>query len=1229
MLIDNKYEIIKELGRGAQGEVLLVKKSGSNRIFALKTIRTSTTLDSNEANAIFINEFKLIKNLEHRNIIRVHDFGVMNDGSRCYYTMDYIDGHNLYDFLGKDNITPDVLTDVIYQILSGLNYLHANGVFHFDIKPENILVSRSGDKLQVRLVDFGLAGLSSLDRHKIRGTLCYMAPELFIPNSRITHKIDLYSLGVTILTSVMNKRTAPTSLSISGFMNKTRSVINYNIQLLNELSDRQLKDFLQLLTEPDPVLRINSAYDAIASLNTIYRKNYPLPTLWSLESCEHNSRFLVREPLFKELVGDSHAGNVLISGDSGSGLTRLLQRINYHLSLSLLKVIYFDNNDPEGKPLVKLRQESAAILTSLLKNEPGSFLNGLIDYNDENLQTEEIISLIIKRQPLYILIDDFNRYDKDFTSLITTLAAQQLDSCRIIATLTENSNLDKQDLQILLLQRDRNFSQIKLPPLKRENADELLAGLFGKIINLPDNFIQLLVNTTAGNFRLIMQKLDLLIKNKIITGYNDLYIYADPEKQAEKLLSAGLEKQKQPLHVRKIINFLLLAPLGLPREQLALQTGLDIFKLQNQLDRLISRGQLRSRTVNNRKYYFLPDRFDYIKVLTAIAAGKEKFLLPALQETILVLPNRSVEELLYQQILEVFNKTDQDIYKVWPAVQANTEPRVRLFYLSIAPYFINDPVLKINLLYELIRELIKREIRKPAIPLLKNFKKLTADTRISGHNWQYIHLQMLLHDDIYYSIKPTLFLKEFDLLLNKLDFTEFVNIGIKMVESFLQSRYTAESGRIMSRVKAAISERAAEFRFFSYLLTSYEIFYSLIPWEDKHLDLIESHLDDFVEHNVFTGEYFKTLYNYISYFTLFKNRSDQTRFVKYLQQGLIHARDTQNSDFLLMLSNHLGLYYRNTGQDAAAIKIYENILNNEKKVKHLNRSNIFNNLALIKYDLQLPVSEVQYLFEEACAEQRRYASLSSYSIQLSNISVLNYEAGNFEQSARFLDEQLSYFPFLGTIYHAPLLNYVPKYSASFIRQDELTTKLQTVYTGDFSKIADRIAVCYDYVHNNNIEIFYPPEWLQGDGVFRLETLEILIYLTVKNKKLPEQKTVFQTVTSQFTADNRLENHLIYQMVRYIYTPGEQRLSTIIKLLQSLQVNGYRWIICQHLTRFLFFITIMKIQIMEAPVLYKMLHDNLEMIIGRCSLEQQSCFKKIYLVKTAAKLLKKHYCDYNL
>lgn len=190
------YKVLRTLGTGTMGVVLLVEKA--KKKYALKLLRKDEDNQNHAARLKrFIREAKILKEIEHPNIVRVFDFGFPQDSENPYILMEYVPGSPLTDFIKKENtISLAQKLKIISQIASALATVHKYSILHRDVKPSNILINEEGN---AKLTDFGIARVtdSSLTMtHEVLGSPAYMPPEAFKASKIIDPRSDIFSLGV-------------------------------------------------------------------------------------------------------------------------------------------------------------------------------------------------------------------------------------------------------------------------------------------------------------------------------------------------------------------------------------------------------------------------------------------------------------------------------------------------------------------------------------------------------------------------------------------------------------------------------------------------------------------------------------------------------------------------------------------------------------------------------------------------------------------------------------------------------------------------------------------------------------------------------------------------------------------------------------------------------------------------------------------------------------------------
>lgn len=195
-----RYVIEAMVGEGAMGRVYRAHPEGTpEQRFAIKVMIGDLAATA-QMRARFVLEAEHASRLDHPNIVRVHDFDQSEHGLH-YMVMDLIEGRTLGAIVGDGPLDPERVIRIVRQLCEGLDYAHGRGVIHRDFKPENILVTATGDSEVARIADFGLS-LST--QHETRltttGVVCtpaYASPEQ-LRGAPIDQRVDLYALGTTM-----------------------------------------------------------------------------------------------------------------------------------------------------------------------------------------------------------------------------------------------------------------------------------------------------------------------------------------------------------------------------------------------------------------------------------------------------------------------------------------------------------------------------------------------------------------------------------------------------------------------------------------------------------------------------------------------------------------------------------------------------------------------------------------------------------------------------------------------------------------------------------------------------------------------------------------------------------------------------------------------------------------------------------------------------------------------
>lgn len=207
-IVAGTYRVDKLIARGGMGEVYGVEHLSMHRALALKTIHPNRITQT--AWSSFMKEGKVMARLEHPNLVKVYDLGIIENRTP-YFVMDLIDGESLASLLKREGpLSVKQCMPIFEQIASGLAYAQALSLVHRDIKPGNIMLIKSPQGYQVKIVDLGLAtevnDTSGSTSGKIFGSPLYMSPEQCL-GQPLDNRSDMYSLGCTLFEALTG--TAP------------------------------------------------------------------------------------------------------------------------------------------------------------------------------------------------------------------------------------------------------------------------------------------------------------------------------------------------------------------------------------------------------------------------------------------------------------------------------------------------------------------------------------------------------------------------------------------------------------------------------------------------------------------------------------------------------------------------------------------------------------------------------------------------------------------------------------------------------------------------------------------------------------------------------------------------------------------------------------------------------------------------------------------------------------
>ncbi|MCK4353306.1 tetratricopeptide repeat protein, partial [candidate division WOR-3 bacterium] len=511
--IDERYEILEKLGSGGMGEVYKVLDKVTQTTLALK-ISFPNLKEKNYLT--FKKEFQTLASLSHPNILKTYDFGTIED-RRHYFTMEYIDGKDIYELFKSFSISRkpqyQLLYSIIYQICEALRFIHFRGLIHGDVKPNNIMIE-NGSSI-AKLMDFGLVEEINLSKaSKLRGTLNYIAPEL-LAGEKVEKRADFFSLGVTLYQILTHKMPFKGENPIS-LLKEYKGKRLIPPQKLNQAIPIELNNLVLKLLEVDPQKRFENVDETQKALSKIFRRI--LRTAKENKPYLFKSHFIGREKEFDTLkkryreVVNRNGRAILILAENGTGKTRLAQEFKVYTELegATFREISFSSQKGKGiQPFANLFIEEKHQKRTETKDGLALF--------------EEIINLFIdkaKRKPVFLLIEDIQLSDKSSINFMKYLI-RSIEKIPVLLVMTSEKS-DKSFVSTFTqdLEDIEHFSMIELDPLTPHQTFLQVKSILGTEYDIKD-IGRFVYEKTEGNPFLIERFAQTLAENLCLKKIGD------------------------------------------------------------------------------------------------------------------------------------------------------------------------------------------------------------------------------------------------------------------------------------------------------------------------------------------------------------------------------------------------------------------------------------------------------------------------------------------------------------------------------------------------------------------------------------------------------------------------------------------------------------------------------------------------------------------------------------
>jgi tRNA A-37 threonylcarbamoyl transferase component Bud32 len=262
-----RYQLEREIGRGAMGIVYLGRDTAINRMVAIKAIPLASEFSDAElaeARSRFFREAETAGRLNHPNIVTIYDVG--EERGLAYIAMEYLKGRHLSDYAKPDNLLePRKVMELIGRTAEALGFAHKQQVVHRDIKPANLMYDPSTDVLKI--TDFGIARLTGAGSTRtgiVLGTPSFMSPEQ-LEGRTVTGHSDLFSLGVSLF-QLMTGQLPFTADSMTGLMQQIAEAPHPSLRAFRPDLPACVESIIDRALAKNPDARFDSGAQMAAAL---------------------------------------------------------------------------------------------------------------------------------------------------------------------------------------------------------------------------------------------------------------------------------------------------------------------------------------------------------------------------------------------------------------------------------------------------------------------------------------------------------------------------------------------------------------------------------------------------------------------------------------------------------------------------------------------------------------------------------------------------------------------------------------------------------------------------------------------------------------------------------------------------------------------------------------------------------------------------------------------------
>lgn len=673
-IIDFKYKVIRELGLGGSSTVFFVEDADGKQL-ALKLLNRKI---GDRKIVRLKNEFRLMRSLRHPNIAQVYDFG-LDQASGCYYfTLEYLSEGNFYDFNNRHK-KDEILLKSFYQLLCGLSYLHNSNFIHYDITPNNVLVTKDENgEFVVKITDFGLTEqFEPADTH-FAGTLNFMSPEMIQGRKGLDQRTDIFSAGLVLLYYLIDSdRYLPTS-TVLEFIRKRLAYDDRIIrEKINQVEEFRFKMLLFRLLEIDPAARLASANDAIQVLNNSFQTEFKLPEKQEL-ALDFSGYTLFRNQELENIIAVftatrlSHNYFLIVAGENGSGKGRILDEFKLYNQLNNYKFYHISFTNGDQEPFYGLRQlikillnsyhernmEDIKILTDLIFDQK---ISGYSTAEKEAIYRQIVIlsGLSLEKRKTVIVVDNFEYADRESLLFLNFFLKNSYQKTHLFLAFFINQRLvrDNQEEHRAFYNLKESLVKINLPELEISQVKDIVNCFFNHITDIPDNLYSQMQQLAGTNISRLIKFLKYLYEEglvvKTLKGYSFNHYTAFAE-VVKNFISREIHFDEKRLDVKElaILQTLSIAQIALSSSELADITGFSQADIEKHLNNVFNSFYIKE-LIDRRSIYLISENAIKRIISTAMTPLERKKLHLAIGRSMETMPG---EEGRYKRLTRLYHQ---------------------------------------------------------------------------------------------------------------------------------------------------------------------------------------------------------------------------------------------------------------------------------------------------------------------------------------------------------------------------------------------------------------------------------------------------------------------------------------------------------------------------------------------------------------------------------------------